>query len=70
MLSPENPALSTGIVSFEIPHLKNSEIYARLREQNVIVKVLPQHNGIRISCHVFVSSADINQFITLLTAIA
>lgn len=67
MLSPENPALATGIVSFEIPHRKNSEIYGRLRERNVIVKVLPQHNGIRISCHVFVTSADIDQFITLLT---
>lgn len=70
MLSPENPALSTGIVSFEMTNRKNTEVYARLKEQNVIVKVLPQHNGIRISCHLFVTPADIDQFITLLTALS
>ncbi len=70
MLSPENPALSTGIVSFEMVHRKNTDIYARLKEQNVIVKVLPQHNGIRISCHIFVTPSDIDQFIGLLTTLA
>lgn len=66
ILSPENPGLSTGIVSFEVPGKKNGEIYTRLKEQQIIVKVLPQHNGIRISCHLFVSRPDIDRFLAAL----
>ncbi|MBL7863268.1 MAG: aminotransferase class V-fold PLP-dependent enzyme [Cyclobacteriaceae bacterium] len=60
MLSPENPKLATGIVSFELNNVKNTDVYASLREKNIIVKVLPQHNAIRISCHIFVSKANID----------
>lgn len=63
ILSPEDPALSTGIVSFELLNRKNGDVYNRLKELHVIVKVLPQHNGIRISCHVFVSRDDIDRFL-------
>lgn len=66
VLSPEHPELSTGIVSFELLKEKNSDIYARLKEQNIIVKVLPQHNAIRISCHLFVSRQDIDTFLVAL----
>lgn len=63
VLSPQHPELSTGIVSFELLEQRNADIYARLKEQNIIVKVLPQHNAIRISCHVFVSRQDIDTFL-------
>ncbi len=66
VLSPEHPELSTGIVSFELLKKKNADIYARLKEENIIVKVLPQHNAIRISCHVFVSWQDIDTFLVAL----
>ncbi len=70
ILSPENPSLTTGIVSFEMLKRKNSEVYARMKERNIIVKVLPQHNAIRISCHIFVSQADIDQFLVCLKELA
>lgn len=66
ILSPDHPSLSTGIVSFELLNKKNSDVYARMKERNIIVKVLPQHNAIRISCHIFVSRGDIDSFLAAL----
>ncbi len=69
VISPENQTLATGIVSFQLLNKKNSEVYARLKEKDIIVKVLTQHNAIRISCHVFVSQGDIDTFIASLRTI-
>lgn len=66
ILSPDNPALATGIVSFELLNRKNGDVYARMKDRNIIVKVLPQHNAIRISCHIFVSGDDIDLFLAAL----
>jgi len=63
IISPEDPALSTGIVSFQLMRRKNSDVYAALKERNIVVKVLTQHNAIRISCHIFVTNADIDRFL-------
>lgn len=63
IISSEDPALSTGIVSFELLGRKNADVYNQLKERNIIVKVLPQHNAIRISCHIFVSPSDIDLFL-------
>ncbi len=67
LLSSEHPDLRTGIVSFSLPKRTNAEVYTHLKERNIVVKVLPQHNANRISCHVFVSRKDIDQFVTALT---
>ncbi len=66
IISPESRSLSTGIVSFSLDTVKNSDIYNKLKDQDIIVKLLSQHNGIRISCHLFVSKADIDLFIKAL----
>ncbi len=70
ILSPETPSLSTGIVSFELLNRKNGDVYARMKDRNIIVKVLPQHNAIRISCHIFVTQEDIDRFISALKEMA
>lgn len=69
ILSPENKAMATGMVSFELLNTKNSDVYDRLKEQEIIVKILPQHNAIRISCHVFVSVGEIDKFLAALQKI-
>ncbi len=69
VLSPENQLLATGIVSFELLKKKNSDVYSLLKEKDIIVKVLTQHNAIRISCHVFVSQGDIDTFLVALKSI-
>ncbi len=70
LLSAEHQALRTGIVSFMMPNRTNTDVYTRLKERNIIIKVLPQHNANRISCHVFVSREDIDQFVKALTTLA
>jgi len=66
IISPEARSLSTGIVSFSLNSVKNVNIFNTLKDQDIIVKLLSQHNGIRISCHVFVSKKDIDQFVKAL----
>lgn len=66
IISPEAPALSTGIVSFSLERAKNEDIFNKLKDQNIIVKLLSKHNAIRISCHMFVSKSDIDTFISAL----
>lgn len=66
IISPENRLLSTGIVSFSLDTVKNSDIFNKLKEQDIIVKLLSQQNGIRISCHMFISKQDIDQFVKAL----
>jgi len=66
ILSPEEPSLASGIVSFSPQTIKNVQVAEKLTADEIIVKVLPQLNGIRISCHCFVSKKDLDQFITAL----
>jgi len=66
VISPESRSLSTGIVSFSLDKVKNVEVFNKLNEQDIIVKLLTQHNAIRISCHLFVSKQDIDGFIKAL----
>jgi selenocysteine lyase/cysteine desulfurase len=63
IISPEIESLSTGIVSFSLDIVKNIEVFNKMKEKDIIIKLLPQHNAIRISCHLFVSKSDIDQFI-------
>jgi len=66
IISPEVKELSTGIVSFSLDTVKNADVFNKLKEQDIIVKLLTQHNAIRISCHLFVSRRDIDTFIKAL----
>jgi len=66
VISPEARSLSTSIVSFSLNTVTNTDIFNKLKDQDVIVKLLSQHNGIRISCHLFVSKEDIDKFIKAL----
>ncbi len=66
IISPQDPALSTGIVSFSLEKAKNEVIFYKLNDQNIVVKLLTKHNAIRISCHMFVSKNDIDTFILAL----
>jgi len=66
VISPEAKELSTGIVSFSLDTAKNTNVFNKLKEQEIIVKLLTQYNAIRISCHMFVSKQDIDKFIKAL----
>ncbi|MCB0373070.1 MAG: aminotransferase class V-fold PLP-dependent enzyme [Muricauda sp.] len=66
IISPEADMLSCGIVSFTLEEAKNSEIAHKLKDQDIIIKTLPGINGNRISCHMFTSKKDIDDFIQAL----
>ena len=66
IISPELESLSTGIVSFTLTSKTNTDIYSKLKDQEIIVKVLTQHNAIRISCHIFILKTEIDKFIKTL----
>lgn len=66
IISPESKSLATGIVSFSLNTVTNADIFNKLKEQDIIVKLLTQHNAIRISCHMFISKQDIDAFIKAL----
>jgi isopenicillin-N epimerase len=68
IISPEARSLSTGIVSFSLLSAKNNEVADTLKLKDIIVKVLPQLNAIRISCHCFISKKDIDTFLKELKA--
>lgn len=63
IISPEARSLSTGIVSFSLLTAKNNEVADALKKEDIIVKVLPQLNAIRISCHCFISKQEIDVLI-------
>jgi selenocysteine lyase/cysteine desulfurase len=69
IISPEAQSLSTGIVSFSLDTAKNVDIFNKLNDQDIVVKLLSQHNAIRISCHLFVSKQDIDVFIKALKSL-
>lgn len=66
VISPTLDVLSSGIVSFELKNTKNKEVFDAMRKQDIIIKLLPDNNAIRISCHLFVSKRDIDFFIKAL----
>ncbi len=61
--SPKADALSSGIVSFTLKKAINKEVFNDLRKQDIIIKLLPGGNDLRISCHMFVSKQDIDKFL-------
>jgi selenocysteine lyase/cysteine desulfurase len=69
VISPNDKELSCGILSFEIEKANAEEVGAKLRQQEIIVKKLPQGNYLRISCHIFVSKQDITRFAAVLQQI-
>ena len=62
VISPDDESLSCGIVSYTLRDAKNNEVAQKLKDQDIIIKVLPGINGNRISCHLFVSKEDVDRF--------
>lgn len=67
IISPEREELSSGIVSFTLEKANNQEVNAKLKAQDIIVKVLPGSNSLRIACHIFISKSEIDIFINALS---
>lgn len=56
LLTPTQPELATGLVSFKLKKSTAAEVFTRLqKEHNILVKVVakPEYNAIRFSTHVY-----------------
>lgn len=68
ILSPRDASQATPLLSFkvdekfEIPKL----IPALLAQENLVIKGLPKLGGLRLSCHLFNSEADIDRTVAIL----
>ncbi len=66
VISPDKEELSCAITSFTLDKISNKDIFNKLRDQDIIVKLLPYDNSIRISCHFFIAKHDIDRFLAAL----
>lgn len=67
IISPSDPALATGIVSISLDEqFSNRTIFTRMREKDVIIKLLPKYNALRFSLHLFNTKADVDRMVELL----
>lgn len=67
IISPDNPELSSAIISFSLNEdVQNGEVFRGMRDKGITIKRLPQYNAIRISNHMFTSNSDVDQMVTLL----
>lgn len=63
IISPTDPALRTGIVSILLEEASNRSIFEKMKEANIIIKVLPKYNALRFSMHLFTSKKDVDQMV-------
>ena len=67
IISPNDPDLSSAIVSFSLPKsVKNNEVFTGMRDKGITIKRLPQYNAIRISNHMFNTNQDVDKMIKML----
>ncbi|MEZ4991221.1 MAG: aminotransferase class V-fold PLP-dependent enzyme [Saprospiraceae bacterium] len=67
LISSTHPALNTGIVSVLLDEgISNRTIFEKMREQNVIIKLLPKYNALRFSLHLFNTKEDVNKMMEVL----
>ena len=60
LLSPAAPELRTALVSIRLTKANNRQVFQALREQGIVVKVLPKYNALRFSHHLFNTTNDVD----------
>lgn len=66
IISPEDPAMRSAMISAISLNKPNREVYGNLKEKDIIIKVLPKYNGLRFSTHIFNSREDVDKLIKAL----
>ncbi|PHN01569.1 aminotransferase class V-fold PLP-dependent enzyme [Flavilitoribacter nigricans] len=63
IISPAAPELKSGIVSILLDEASNRAIFEKMREDNIIIKLLPGYNALRFSLHIFNTRADVDRML-------
>lgn len=66
LISPADPGLATGMVSILLDEVPNRKIFDKMREENIIIKLLPNGNALRFSFHLFNTQADADRMLAAL----
>jgi selenocysteine lyase/cysteine desulfurase len=66
IVSPSDLELHTGLVSILLDKASNKVIFEKMREQDIIIKLLPKYNALRFSLHVFNTEAEIDRMVSVL----
>ena len=64
LLTPTQPELATGLVSFTLKKSTAGEVYTRLqKEHNILVKVVakPEYNALRFSTHLYNNEEEVER---------
>jgi selenocysteine lyase/cysteine desulfurase len=60
IISPSDPDLSTGIVSVLLDETPNREVFEKMKQENIIIKLLPKYNALRFSQHMFNTREEVD----------
>jgi selenocysteine lyase/cysteine desulfurase len=63
VISPSDPKLSTGIVSVLLDKASNREIFEKMKQNNIIIKLLPKYNALRFSHHMFNTREEVDELV-------
>ncbi len=63
IISPQIKSLRTALISFELQSSTNKDLYNYLKSKDIIVKVLPKYNAVRLSNHIFNTEGDVDKTI-------
>ena len=68
LLHPAGAAMRSGIASFRVKGQTAKALSRALREKDIIVRLVPQHNALRISTHIYNNAEDIARLAAALRA--
>lgn len=69
IISPSNPQLATAMVSVLLEEASNKMIFEKMKEQNIIIKLLPKYNALRFSLHMFNTKEEVDLLVVKLEKI-
>ena len=69
IISPEEKSLTSAMVSVRLLEAKNRDIFYAMRENNIVIKVLPKNNALRFSMHMFNTREDIKKLVEQLNTL-
>lgn len=66
IISTADPELSSGIISVSLKKKQSRDIFMRMLQENITIKLLPKYNAVRFSTHIFNSKVNVDRMINYL----
>ncbi|MDH5598472.1 MAG: aminotransferase class V-fold PLP-dependent enzyme [Cyclobacteriaceae bacterium] len=69
IISSPDESMRSSIISINLKKGNQRDLFNKLGERNIIVKVLPKYNALRFSCHAFLRRNDVDELMRNLVEI-